>query len=327
MLSTGSLEVMSSEAVVASRQYNWWRDTVSGTHYSWDMPRRDELGFKAKVRRQALGAADIIHCVCDPCRGRRSRVEIGRSSDAAYGLLYVIGGRERITHGGREAELGPGDLTLWDSTKPMEFLVPDSLQKITLLLPQRLLEAVLPNVRDLTGTVLNGRSGCGAIFATHLRALARQAAELPSAGREPVLRATLELLVTAIDPMPLSVASDYHKSMLARITGHILQRLGDPELNPDGIATAVGISPRQLHRVFGESGWTVERWIWHRRLEACRHDLALRPAARISQIAYHWGFSDAAHFSRAFREAYGTSPRLYRATTLEKKANPTELLD
>lgn len=327
MLSTGAVQVMSSETVAAARQYNWWRDAVSDTHCSWDMPRQDRTGFKAKLRRQTLGAADIIHCVCDPCRGRRGRPELGRSSETAFGLLYVIGGRERITHAGREAELGPGDLTLWDSTQPMEFLVPDSLQKITLLLPQALLETVMPNVRDLTGTVLNGRSGCGAIFATHLRALARQAAELPPGGQEPVLRATLELLASALDPMPSSAASDYHKSMLARITGHILQRLGDPELNPDGIAAAVGVSPRQLHRVFGESGWTLERWIWHRRLEACRHDLALRPAARISQIAYQWGFSDAAHFSRAFREAYGTSPRLYRATTLGRKASPADLLE
>lgn len=324
MLSTGLIEVMSSERVSTARQYDWWRDAVSNTHCSWDMPRRDEAGFKAKLRRQALGAADIIHCVCDPCRGRRGRAEIARTNDAAYGVLYVIGGRERIVQSGRESELGPGDLVLWDSTRPIEFLAPGSLQKITLLLPQTLLEAALPNVRDLTGTVLNGRSGCGAIFATHLRALARQAGELPPGGQEPVLRATLELLATAIDPLPSSATSHYHKGMMARITGYILQRLGDPELNPDGIAAAAGISPRQLHRVFGQSGWTIERWIWHRRLEACRHDLALRPAARISQIAYQWGFSDAAHFSRAFREAYGTSPRLYRATILGGKAGAAD---
>jgi AraC-like DNA-binding protein len=32
----------------------------------------------------------------------------------------------------------------------------------------------------------------------------------------------------------------------------------------------------------------------------------------ITQIAYRWGFNDAAHFSRSFREAYNTSPRNVR---------------
>jgi transcriptional regulator GlxA family with amidase domain len=49
------------------------------------------------------------------------------------------------------------------------------------------------------------------------------------------------------------------------------------------------------------------RW---RRLERCRRDL-LDPALSdlpASAIALGWGFVDAAHFSRVFREAYGHPP-------------------
>lgn len=43
------------------------------------------------------------------------------------------------------------------------------------------------------------------------------------------------------------------------------------------------------------------------------HLQALRSAGRpVGEIAYGRGFSDAAHFSRAFRERFGCSPREWR---------------
>ena len=55
-------------------------------------------------------------------------------------------------------------------------------------------------------------------------------------------------------------------------------------------------------------------WIRAHRLENCRKDLA-RPGARsmtIASVAYRWGFGDATHFGRVFKDAYGMSPREWR---------------
>ncbi|MDH4393235.1 MAG: helix-turn-helix domain-containing protein [Aquabacterium sp.] len=54
------------------------------------------------------------------------------------------------------------------------------------------------------------------------------------------------------------------------------------------------------------------------RLDACRRDLAdVRLAERsVSALAFSWGFNDAAHFSRSFREQFGQSPRAWRAQAL-----------
>jgi AraC-like DNA-binding protein len=47
-----------------------------------------------------------------------------------------------------------------------------------------------------------------------------------------------------------------------------------------------------------------------RRLEGCRRDLADPALAErtVAEIAHRWGWSDAARFSRRFREAYGCAP-------------------
>jgi AraC-like DNA-binding protein len=150
------------------------------------------------------------------------------------------------------------------------------------------------------------------LFANHLRSLARQAAELPPGQHEPVLQATVALMATALETLVATAGADHRRRLMARISGHILKNLADPELTPERIADGLGLSLRQLHRVFGASGWTVERWIWQQRLLRCRQELDLREKTPISQIAYRWGFSDAAHFSRAFRDAFGAAPRDYR---------------
>ncbi|MGW9499321.1 helix-turn-helix domain-containing protein [Streptomyces prasinus] len=51
----------------------------------------------------------------------------------------------------------------------------------------------------------------------------------------------------------------------------------------------------------------------------CHRDLTdprLRSRS-IRAIATRWGFVDAAHFSRAFRAAYGVSPRDHRGRTFD----------
>jgi AraC family transcriptional activator of tynA and feaB len=305
----------STEALPPARQYDRWRETVSDTHLGWELPRRREGAFLGRIAHQALGPVDLLQCVCEPCGGRRGRAELSRAGAAYYGLLYLLRGSERLTQAGHEVELRPGYFTLWDSTRPMGFAMPGGLAKITLLVPQPLLDAVLPGARDLTGLPIDGRQGRGALFATHLRALARESREGGDCPA-PVLRATFELLAAALEPAQAEEASAYHLALRARIRGFILENLADPGLEPERIAESIGISARQLYRVFGEGGMTVERWIWQQRLLRCRRDLLLRPGDPISQIAFRWGFSDAAHFSRSFRARFGLPPRQFRRQAL-----------
>lgn len=60
----------------------------------------------------------------------------------------------------------------------------------------------------------------------------------------------------------------------------------------------------------------VLSWVWSERLKRAGVDLANPLLARrtIAAIAYDWGFSDPAHFSRAFKAAYKMSPRAFRQT-------------
>ena len=92
-------------------------------------------------------------------------------------------------------------------------------------------------------------------------------------------------------------------------------RLDDPDLAPGMVADAAGISTRHLHRLFAAAGLRFADHVRLARLERCRAALGDPGQGRrtVTDIAFSWGFNDAAHFSRSFRAAYGTSPRAWRA--------------
>ena len=100
----------------------------------------------------------------------------------------------------------------------------------------------------------------------------------------------------------------YHR---ARIREFVRSHLGDPDLDPDMVAEGVDLSPRHVHQLFSDGEMTLMRWVWSQRLKNCREEL-MNPALRhwsVGEIAFRWGFSSQAHFSRMFRADTGCSPR------------------
>jgi AraC-like DNA-binding protein len=105
------------------------------------------------------------------------------------------------------------------------------------------------------------------------------------------------------------------RALRQRVHAFVEARLGDPGLSPATIAAAHHISVRSLYKLFEAEETSVAGWVRQRRLERCRRDL-LDPASAarpVSAVAARWGLVNAAHFSRAFRAAYGLSPVEYRA--------------
>ncbi len=90
------------------------------------------------------------------------------------------------------------------------------------------------------------------------------------------------------------------------------QRLGDHDLNPEAIARSANVSTRTLHRMFELRGTTVGAWLRSQRLAHCCADLQHRPDLSVQQIGARWGFWDAPHFNRTFKQTFGVPPGEYR---------------
>ena len=67
-----------------------------------------------------------------------------------------------------------------------------------------------------------------------------------------------------------------------------------------------------LNRLFAREGSTPIRWLWQQRLAGAYQALAERRFGGVTDVAPSFGFSDVSHFSRAFKEAFGTAPASMR---------------
>jgi transcriptional regulator GlxA family with amidase domain len=96
------------------------------------------------------------------------------------------------------------------------------------------------------------------------------------------------------------------------------QRIDD-ELTIDNIADSVGISRRQLERLFlVEAGTSPAQAYTTVRMKKAR-TLVLETNASFVDIANDVGFNNASHFSRAFRRLYGVSPSKVRASAQQRE--------
>jgi AraC family transcriptional activator of tynA and feaB len=98
---------------------------------------------------------------------------------------------------------------------------------------------------------------------------------------------------------------------LHRVKDFVERHLADPDLNAALVASAVGLSSRYVNDLFEDEGTSLMRHVWRRRLEKCRKDLQdpAHVGHRVPEIAFRWGFNDLLHFSRAFRQRFGSTPR------------------
>ncbi len=71
-----------------------------------------------------------------------------------------------------------------------------------------------------------------------------------------------------------------------------------------------------IYRLFSSCGG-VAHYIREQRLRRCFADLVSDRGydKQVAAIAWHWGFTDAAHFSRIFKERFGCTPTEARAGT------------
>lgn len=92
----------------------------------------------------------------------------------------------------------------------------------------------------------------------------------------------------------------------------IMEQRIDDGLNVSAVAAEVGISSRQLDRLFKQAFNTGPAAYLLQMRTSYASWLLAHSEDKIGMIALDCGFSDAAHFSREFKKNFGRTPREYR---------------
>jgi AraC-like DNA-binding protein len=297
---------------------DFWSESSRDAYHPVQIRSPEPDRFWARMWGYDLGPISIFRIAAAANTMIRTSRAIASGDPECLHIEVILEGRMNAAQDGRTGIAERGDVISYETSHPAVFRADRPFESLVVRVPKRLLGNESARISALTAIALSGRQplpGAAAAFfrrlADDLAAGAVPADEVPAAaGRVVDVVRALYCGPFAAEPLP----SRSRAEILLSVESFIEQNLGDPKLEPGAIARASYISPRYLHKLFDDQGTTVCRWIRASRLERCRDDLCDPALAHhsILDIASRWGLPGAQHFSRAFRDAYGCSPRELR---------------
>lgn len=309
-----------STADLPSRaQFEAWREAVGVTHEMTGVGELGRRGLIASSDVWSLGRAVVSQRRFPPLTFDRSIQRARADGLDHYSVLLMREGEWEGDADGRSLRLVPGQAALFDLARPVANRVGDN-ESLRLMVPRGLLDQMLPPAADLHGQVLDGPAG--QLLIDFLGLLSRslptmtvaQAPLIGSAARDMLAACLASFVGRDARELAAQAAAPIEATRRAQVLAFIDAHLAEPDLGPERICRAVGLSRSVLYRLFETRGGVAAQ-IQARRLSRVR-DLLSEPQTkgRIADIAFAHGFADEAHFSRAFRRAYGMAPRDVRGS-------------
>lgn len=254
---------------------------------------------------------------------------IGRSPADSVAVYLTLRGEAWFTGTDGTIELHPGDVLACSTDRPFARGFTRGLEELVVTVPCAALRARAdvdptgkPTITSFAAIGARGGASRAPLAGTrhYARALARLTGRATgTAAASPPDEGTVVDLVAVLTAGGDAAPATAHR---AAARCYIEEHLTNPALGAEQIAAAIGISERQLSRVFAADGTSVPRHVLTRRLQLGHSILAARPvvgetvvgetvvgepahAETVADVAARCGFSSAAYFSHAFRLYFG----------------------
>lgn len=283
-------------------------------------PRRTGA-FSYRVSGHKVGSLEFVEIRSDPVAIRRSPDCISADPRTHYIIALHTDGACRLRQCESDILVPAQSFVFIDKAIPYEADFINPTHRLLVCVPRLQLEQRLRDPERYLRKIVPADRGMGSIAARYMLSLYEEADRLDPVSLQNAADVCVDVLTmalsTSIDPEGWDTESALPGRtkalvLLSRIKAHIRGRIDDPALSPAAIAEAHAISKRYLHRLFNLTGTSVGAWIREERLRLAYGDLT-NPRARympITEVALRHGFSDSAHFSRAFRKRFGKSPTM-----------------
>jgi len=257
---------------------------------------------------------------------QRTEDVIARCPADSIAIYLALRGDAWFTSADGTYRLRPGEAVVCATDQPFARRFAGGLEELVVTVPCSAFSGYVdasrakPKVSLFSAAGSTRRPGGGppsaaAEVSQYARALARLAGRATRA-QQPVPpddHAVLDLAAVLTGGRAAAPATAHR----AAARSYIEEHLTSPGLGAEQVAAAIGLSERQLSRVFAADGTSVPRHILTRRLCLAYSLLSsdrLGPET-VADVAARCGFTSAAYFSHAFRRHFG-----HRASDLRREA-------
>lgn len=298
-----------------------WGQLV-GDVYTRVHVRETDRSFSGRLRNVDVGGVNVSRVRVGKHRLQRLADQITLAESPKLVLCAQVSGFGTVIQNGRQTILGPGDLTVYDTSMPFELEFDGTAECVGMVVPwgsiapapevsRRLVASYMPAadpvVRTVSRVIVDSEEGL---------------AEMPVSARRRFAHHIVQVFETLCwtrlnETAPSGDSAAGGNSRMAPVLLFIEENLADPALDVKMVAGAFFVSVRTMHEWAAQAGVSIATWIRARRLERSRADLALYPEMPIAAIAVRNGFLGASYFSHIFRESFGMSPSTYRSGVRE----------
>lgn len=248
----------------------------------------------------------------------RSEGFIEDNPTGVIAIFFATEGDAFFFHRGGHISIKPGQAIVYDADRPFLRGFNHGFRELVLTVPKASYTGLVGGKGPELPAVFDFSPGGGQGEQTLARLIQATLADIANGRPQPLSRAgagelalpSVEEEVLGLVQLVLGEARGAETGLIAAARNHIELNITDRGLGPAQVAAAVGISERQLGRIFAAADTTVGRYILGRRLELAHRALTSgdQDSVAVSEIGRRFGFASPSHFSRTFRERYQLTP-------------------
>ena len=265
-------------------------------------------GFSASRTSWRLGNLLLTKDRIAPHRFERNYRNIRRAPVDHWYFVLQLGGSSEVVRGDRVARILPGQFAFRSLGRPFHGTKSAS-ESLALFIPRDEFRHLAPTLDAADNTVLD--RPLDMLLANYLRALEHQLPTLTMADVPAIVSATRAMITACMTTSRDRIAdlgNAVRATLVEKARNYIELNLQSRSLGPDELCRALGISSRNLERLFRRFGG-ADAYIRDQRLAACHAAIVKPPqTATTETIANCYGFDDIAAFGRLFHAEFGHSP-------------------
>lgn len=250
---------------------------------------------------------DVARVRCTPHKVARTLEEISEHPVQGAVIYVNLNRRGTFWHRQQRIDLRPWQVLIVDGDQAFEREFRVGTDEYVFRIPRTLLADATAQRNLAVPRVFDANSGhpTGRAVAA-LRGLAAESLTQQHQDWEGLAAKTTSLLSWLLGEQPPSLFDTAQQL--------IRQHCPDAGFSAAGLAAALGISTRQLSRIFASHDRSVAQELLTARLELAHGMLGQSQysSTSMAEIAAASGFTSPAHFSRRYRAAYGHSPLQHR---------------
>ncbi len=299
-----------------------WHEAIASAYFPLDLTFAQTDNFTGDLMIWELGDVSLSRLASAALQYRRLPKHLKAERDEHFLITIPIRSQVNFSQCGKEVYCQPGGFFLERSHEPYEFWHDDFADLWVMKVQSQELASQIRQPDRFCSMQFNAAEGAGGLFSDMLQLIPGRFNAMTPEVRQAVGKQLIDLLVLSLkaDERTLtSGSSSVRAAHLTRIEAYVRRNLHNPDLDPETIARACGMSTRYLHELFRDTNQTLGSWVRDQRLTACRIALAdVSNRQTVAEIAYRFGFSDHAQFSRAFKAHFNVTPKEFRDQARER---------